>query len=33
WLLHPPAGMMSNETRICASLLEGYLRDSLPGML
>ncbi|HAT7496169.1 TPA: LysR family transcriptional regulator [Raoultella ornithinolytica] len=33
WLLHPPASMMSNETRICVSLLEGYLRDSLPGML
>ncbi|HBQ3009424.1 LysR family transcriptional regulator [Klebsiella quasipneumoniae] len=29
WLLHPPAGMMSYETRICASLLEGYLRDLL----
>ncbi|MCL5497813.1 LysR family transcriptional regulator [Escherichia coli] len=29
WLLHPPAGMMSYETRVCASLLEGYLRDSL----
>ncbi len=29
WLLHPPAGMMSYETRICASLLEGYLRESL----
>lgn len=29
YLLHPPAGMMSYETRMCASLLEGYLRDSL----
>ncbi|HDN2611342.1 TPA: LysR family transcriptional regulator [Klebsiella pneumoniae] len=29
WLLHPPAGMMSYETRICASLLEGYIRDLL----
>lgn len=29
YLLHPPASMMSYETRICASLLEGYLRDSL----
>lgn len=29
WLLHPPAGMMSYETRVCASLLEGYLRDLL----
>lgn len=29
WLLHPPAGMMSYETRICASLLEVYLRDLL----
>lgn len=29
YLLHPPAGMMSYETRMCASLLEGHLRDSL----
>ncbi len=29
WLLHPPAGMMSYETRICTSLLEGYLREFL----
>lgn len=29
YLLHPPTAMMSYETRICASLLEGYLRDSL----
>lgn len=29
YLLHPPASMMSYETRICAPLLEGYLRDSL----
>ncbi|AUU90675.1 LysR family transcriptional regulator [Enterobacteriaceae bacterium ENNIH3] len=33
WLLHPPAGMMSYETRICASLLEGYLKDSLLALM
>ena len=33
WLLHPPAGMMSYETRICAGLLERYLKTSLSEMM